>query len=110
MTQLDFPFSFQPDDLRTFLTRASAIEDEMDRLREEMRALRDEYADVLPLRGVTTALKVVRARRKLENHPKEPMRLVHQALLEGEVERTLAHLDTEKAHVAPAAAMVGSPG
>lgn len=94
--QTEFPFPYRTTDLEAFLTRAAAIEDEMDRLREDLQELRQEYTDTLPLRGVTTALKVVRARRKLEDHPKEPMKLQHQQVLETEVERWLAHLDAEK--------------
>jgi hypothetical protein len=90
MDQLDFPFPLDPQDLQTFLSQWLAIEREEDRLREEKRLLRAEYKDQLPLRGLTTAIKVVRARQKLEQHPKEPMTLAHQGHLEAQVEAYLA--------------------
>lgn len=93
--QLDFPFFLDEAKLSEFLTRLSAIEDEQDRLRDEIRLLKDDYQDDFPLRAVMTAWKVVRARRKLEAHPKEPMRREHQGQLEALVERQLEALDAE---------------
>ena len=88
--QIDLPFPLDPTTFTTFLTRWIALEDEEIRLREEKRLLKEEYADELPLRGVLTAIKIVRAQRALEAHPKEPMALTHLAYLEALVEQ---HLD-----------------
>lgn len=88
--QLDFPFPYEERDLHTFLDQWIAIENEHDRLREQQRELREAYADKLPLRAVTTAVKRIRAMQKLEDHPKEPMARKFQAVLEGEIERHMA--------------------
>ena len=87
--QLDFPFPLDPPTLAAFLGRVLAIEDEQDRLREELRLLKEEYTENLPIRALLTAIKVVRARDKLEHHPKEPLALVHQGFLEHAVESFL---------------------
>ena len=84
--QLTLPFTIDATDLTEFLERTIAIEDEMDRLREDMRQHKEQYADMLPLRAVLTALKVVRARRKLAAHTKEPFPLEHQDAMQGLVE------------------------
>ena len=96
MSQLDLPFAVDPETLQAYLTRINALEDEQDRLREDARALRAEHTDTLPLRAIHTALKVVRARRKLAAHAKEPVTLEEQALLEAWVERHLDGLDAER--------------
>ena len=44
------------------------------------------------MRGVLTAVKVVRARKKLAEHPKEPLEYIHQGLLEALVERHILGL------------------
>jgi hypothetical protein len=93
--QLPLPFPLNPTHLADYLTRASAISREQDRLREELRLLRDEYADDLPLRALSTALKVVEARRKLAEHHTEPLAYAHQDTLQGMVEAHLARLDAE---------------
>src|SRR5215216_4572379 len=80
--QLTFPYPLDANVLDTYLTQSLAIEDEYDRLREMQRQLDMEYKPHLPLRAVRTAIKVIRARRKLEHHAKEPMGLVHQTYLE----------------------------
>ena len=95
--QLELPFALDTDALHDFLIRWNALEDEEARLRDEKRLLKEEYADVLPLRGVLTAVKRVRAQRALESHPKEPMARPHLAYLEGLVEQ---HLDAVAAQVA----------
>ena len=41
------------------------------------------------MRGLLTAIKIVRATRKLEAHPKEPMKRAHLAYLEALVEQHL---------------------
>lgn len=76
--------------LTAFLTQFIALEEAEDTVREQKRLLREGYADVLPLRGVLTAVKIVRAKRKLEAHAKEPMCREHQTALEAKVE---AYLD-----------------
>lgn len=76
--------------LTAFLTSWCALEEAEDTLREQKRLLREDYADHLPLRGVLTAVQVVRAKRKLEGHPKAPMPRAHQTALEAKVE---AYLD-----------------
>ena len=88
--QLTLPFYLDQAILTAFLAQWCAIEDEENRLRDAKRVLKEDYADVLPMRGLLTAVKVVRARFKLENHPKEPMSLVHQGILEHAVEMHLS--------------------
>ncbi len=70
------------DALHRFLAQVIAIENETDRLREELRTLKELYKYQLPLRAVLTAVKVVRAQRKLETHPKEPCARSDQVGLE----------------------------
>ena len=96
MDQLDFPFFCDEDKLATFLTRYVAIEDEQDRLREEIRLLKEEFADEFPMRAALTALKVIRARLKLEGHKKEPMSAEHQSQLEGFVAAHLAQMEQDR--------------
>ena len=71
--QLGLPLAIDKAALADFLTRWCRFEDEEDALREAKRLLKEEYAADLPLRGVLTAVKIVRATRKLEAHPKESM-------------------------------------
>ena len=89
MSQLTLPFALDQAKLSEFLTRWIAIEEEQDRLREEARLLKEEYAEDFPMRGVLTAVKRVRALQKLEAHPKEPMKREHLSVLEGMVEEHL---------------------
>lgn len=96
-TQLNLPFALDEQELNLFLTQWVAIENEEDRLREEKRLLKEQYADHFPMRAVLTAVKVVRAKRKLEEHPKEPMRRVHQTVLENLVEQKLSTMDAAQA-------------
>ena len=93
--QLDLPFPLDQAKLGEFLTRWLAIEDEEDRLREDKRQLKEDYADDFPMRGVLTAVKRVRALQKLEAHPKEGMKREHLTVIENLVERHL--LDMRKA-------------
>jgi hypothetical protein len=79
---------------------AGRHQDEQARLREELRLLKVDYADRLPLRALTVALKVVRSRRALEAHPKEPLALEHQLFLETLVAEHLDVLDAERAGIA----------
>ena len=72
MTQLPL-FPWDKDQCAAFLTEALTIEDEMDRLRAQLQDLVTDFAERIPLRAMRTALKVVRARKKLSAHPKEPM-------------------------------------
>ena len=91
--QLDFAFPLDKSKLTEFLSKYLAIENEQDRLREELRLLKDDFADALPLRGLLVAVKIVRARLKLENHPKEPMPREHLEYLQTLVEQ---HLSAEQ--------------
>jgi hypothetical protein len=81
--------------LGQFLTQWLAIEQEEDRLRDLKRELREQYVDRLPLRGITTAVKIVRARRTLERHAKEPMPREHLSQLEAKVEAQLDDWEEE---------------
>ena len=92
--QLDFPFALDQAKLSEFLTRWIAVEEEQDRLREEARLLKEEYADDFPMRAMLVAVKRVRAVHKLENHPKEAMRREHLSALEGLVEQHLLKMQT----------------
>ena len=87
--QLALPFPLDQAKLTEFLSRWCAIEDEEDRLREDKRLLKEDFAADFPMRGVLTAVKIVRARHKLEAHAKEPMALRHLAYLEALVEQHL---------------------
>lgn len=89
MEQLDFPFPLDKKKLTAFLTQWCAIENEEDRLREEKRLLKEEYVDDFPMRGLLVAVKIVRARVKLETHAKEPMQRVHLEYLEALVDQHL---------------------
>jgi hypothetical protein len=89
LSQLAFPFALDLTKLSEFLTRWCAIEDEEERLREDKRLLKEDYAEAFPMRGVLTAIKIVRATAKLEAHPKDGMRRVHLAHLEALVEQHL---------------------
>ena len=98
--QTAFPFFVNETKLKEFLTRFCAIEDEQDRLREEIRVLKQDYAAAFPLRGTLAAIKIVRTRRKLADHPKEAMAREHLEGLEALVE---AHLEAlaEEMRVVP---------
>lgn len=87
--QLTLPFPLDQGKLTTFLTQWCTIEYEEDRLRDVKRLLKEDYANAFPMRGILTAVKVVRARFKLAQHAKEPMPLEHQAILEQVVARHL---------------------
>lgn len=80
----------------TFLTNYLTIADEMDRLREETQALMETYHTLLPLRAVQTAIKVVRARKKLAEHHKEPMNYDEQAKLEVFIREHIATMESAK--------------
>lgn len=97
--QLDFPFEIDHAALRAFLARWEALEAEQARLRDEMRLCKAAYQDQLPMRPVLTAMKVWRARRTLEAHPKEPLSLAHQGVLEGMIAEHLAALDAEQSEI-----------
>jgi hypothetical protein len=68
--------------LDEFLTQVMMIEDKHDGPREELRLLKKRYQAKLPLRAVMTAVKVARAQKKLEDHPKEPTPREEQTVLE----------------------------
>jgi hypothetical protein len=76
----------------------------MDRLREELQGLVELYAESLNLRAVRTAIKVVRARKKLAEHHKDPMSYEHQAEVEAFVADHMARLDAAKQQAAEEAA------
>ena len=92
--QLDLPFALDKGKLAEFLTRWIAIEEEQDRLREEARLLKEDYADAFPMRAMLVAVKRVRAVHKLENHPKEAMKREYLSVLEGLVEQHLLSMQT----------------
>ena len=96
MEQLYFPFDFDKTDLDAYLTRALTIENEQERLREDLRLLKEEYAAKLPLRGLQAAVKVLRTRRKLAEHPKEPMTYAEQDALQAVVESHILTMDLER--------------
>jgi hypothetical protein len=93
MEQINFPFVCDNKKLQEFLARWLALEEEEDRVREEKRLCKEDYADHIPMRGVLTAVKVVRAEWKLERHPKEPMKRSHQSALQYAVEGYLTEYD-----------------
>lgn len=107
MEQLEMPFPLDLDALQTFLTRWITIEDEEERLREEKRLLKTDYQNILPMRAVLTGVKVVRARKKLVDHPQEPMAYRDQGILEAMVLAHLARMDVEKGHI-PDMTLAGS--
>ena len=92
--QMPLPFPANKDHLAEFLYQVLAIEDEMDRLREVMHDLVKTYKDVLPLRAVRTAIKVVRARKKLAEHHKESCTYANQVLIENFVAEHIACLES----------------
>jgi hypothetical protein len=98
--QLSLHFPMDKRECAVFLDRYLTIEDEMDRLREEVQDLVESYKDFLPLRAVRTAIKVVRARKKLAEHHKEPMTYASQAQIEGFVQEHIAALDAAKQQAA----------
>jgi hypothetical protein len=87
--QLDFPFFLDEKHFTAFLTQWIAIEQEEERLRNEKRQLKELHQDHFPLRGTLVAIKRVRAQRKLEEHPTEPMKREHLTYLEKLVETYL---------------------
>ena len=99
MTQLPL-FPVDKATCAAFLTQALTIEDEMDRLREELQELVEAYGEQLPIRAVRVAIKVVRARKKLAEHHKEPMAYDAQAKLETLVADHLAALEAAKRQAA----------
>ena len=88
--QYVFDWYLDTQQLSTFLSRWCALEDDEDRIREEKRALKEEYKDEFPMRATLAAIKVVRTRRKLAEHRKEPMPYKDQDYLQTLVEEHLA--------------------
>lgn len=82
-------FALDTDTLKSFLSQYAAIEDQEDTLREEKRLLVEEFKAQLPMRGIRTAVKVLRARKKLAEHPKEPMSYAAQDDIEAQVQTYL---------------------
>ena len=99
--QLALPFSLDRTKLSEFLTRWLAIEDEEDRLREDKRQLKEDYAPAFPMRGVLTAVKRIRAMQKLEAHPTEGMKREHLSVLEYLIERHLLDMRQELVDILP---------
>ena len=92
--QLALAFPVDQEALTAFLGQHITLEEEIDRLKAELVLCKEQYEDLLPMRAVLVAVKVTRARRKLERHAKEPLSLPHQAYLESLV---TAHLDAQEA-------------
>lgn len=95
-TQMDLPFPFDQAKFTEFLTRWLTLEDKEDRLREDKRLLKAEYQGCFPMRGVLTAVKVLRAEHQLEGHPREGMSRTHLAILKHEVAALMQQLTREK--------------
>lgn len=85
--------------VQLYLAALLALEAEEDRLRQEKADLRAAYAAQLPLRALHTAVKRVRAMRKLEAHPKDPLPRTEQAHVEACVEEVLDALEREQTAV-----------
>lgn len=98
--QLRLPFPVDKTACAEFLMQVLTIEDEMDRLREDLQGLVAMYTNQLPLRAVRTAIKVARARKKLAEHHKEPMHYDLQVLIEDFVRDHMAALDAAKQQAA----------
>lgn len=97
--QLDLGLIFSAEeeqDMEEYLRRALVIEDEMDRLRQQLADLRTYYKDRILLRPLDTAKKVVRSKRKLERHPKEPCPRQYQIQYEHVVEGVFDRLEREQ--------------
>lgn len=94
--QLSLGFPVDKPTCAAFLDRYVTIEEEMDRLRQEVQDLVTLFNEDLPLRAVRTAIKVVRARKKLAGHHKEPLPYAQQALIEGFVAQHIAALEAAK--------------
>ncbi len=99
--QLEFFSYLDNATLQSFLMELSEIEREEERLREQKQDLLKEFEERLPIRWIRTAMKVLRARKKLAEHAKEPLQLAHQTELETLVEQHLDRLDQEKQQVVP---------
>lgn len=94
--QLDF---FKPTTklaMEAFLTHWIELEEEEDRLREAKRTLKEHYAEDFSMRALLTAVKVCRAKLKLEQHEKEPMPRVRQVFFEHFVDHVLMARQQEK--------------
>jgi hypothetical protein len=98
--QLALPYPLDERELSAFVTQVHAIDNEHDRLREELRTLKECYETHFPVRHVLTALKVVRARQKLAEHAKEPLSYMGQRMLEAWVAAHLVQLEAE-GHAVP---------
>ena len=106
--QVRLPFPVDKSQCAAFLTEYLTLADEMDRLRAQMQGLVEEFTDTLPLRAVRTAIKVIRARKKLAEHPKEPCTYANQALIEEVVRGHLTALDAAKQRAADELAQAGA--
>lgn len=97
--QLALPFTIDQAELTEFLEKYIALEEEIDRIKADITIHKEQYEDVLPLRAVLTAVKVVRARRKLERHAKEGFPLAHQDAMQGLIEQHYAHQEEAMAQL-----------
>lgn len=104
--QQSLPFHCDTQKLNEYLLRATTIEDEQERLREETRLLREAYADHFPMKAVQAALKIARTRDKIINNAKAPMTLADFALVEAIVERHLLKQSLGMTDDATIAAMI----
>lgn len=75
------------------LDRATAIENEMERLRGDLNSLREEYAPYMPVKAVFQALSIVRKRRKLARKGEDALTYSEQDHVEAKVQ---AYLDTQE--------------
>lgn len=95
MEQLDLAFPFDNADADAYLARHWALKRELSRVQEDLSTLDLEFQTRLPLRAMRTALKVVLARKKLAEHPKEPLDYCVQELIEDYVLGHLLRLEAE---------------
>jgi uncharacterized protein (UPF0335 family) len=93
--QLALPFDVDEKALGEYLTRALAIDNEQDRLRQELQNLKQVYVDLLPLGALSTAIAVVMKRKRRAEHSREPMSYEHQEKLEALVMAQIERLEEE---------------
>lgn len=89
--QLALPFPLDTDALTAYVTAFCALKDEEARLREELKVLRENYKNLLPLRGLHAALKIEHTARAVEAHPTEAMPRPHVEALRAWVQQYLDH-------------------
>ena len=87
--QLALPFPLDTEALTAYVTAYFAIKDEEDRLRKEAKVLRENYKNLLPLRGLHAALKIEHTARTVAAHPTEGMPRPHVEALRAWVQHYL---------------------